>query len=153
MRYIIALCVAAVISTSQITAQPEKARSEHYNLAKNVALSGFDPVSYFDGKPKEGISENRWTYLGITYQFNTRSNLEKFKASPQKYEPAYGGWCAYAMGENGEKVKIDPETYKIIDGRLYLFYNFWGNNTLKDWNKNEKILKEAGDRNWKKIAQ
>ncbi|NOS94183.1 MAG: YHS domain protein, partial [Cyclobacteriaceae bacterium] len=48
-------------------------------------------------------------------------------------------------------VKIDPETFKILDGILYLFYNFWGTNTLKDWNKNEKPLKTKGDQNWKKI--
>jgi hypothetical protein len=57
------------------------------------------------------------------------------------------------MGENGGKVKVDPETYKIIEGKLYLFYNFWNTNTLEDWNKNEKKLKEAGDRNWSKIVQ
>ena len=57
------------------------------------------------------------------------------------------------MGETGEKVKIDPETYKIIEGKLYLFYNFWGNNTLTDWNKNEKPLKIKGDQNWKKFVQ
>jgi hypothetical protein len=46
----------------------------------------------------------------------------------------------YAMGDSGEKVKIDPETFKILDGKLYLFYNFWGNNTLDDWKKNEKKI-------------
>ena len=45
---------------------------------------------------------------------------------------------------------MDPETFKIIEGRLYLFYNFWGNNTLEDWNEDEVKLKESADRNWKK---
>jgi hypothetical protein len=85
--------------------------------------------------------------------FASQQNLAKFKASPEKFEPAYGGWCAYAMGETGEKVKVDPETFKIIDGKLYLFYNFWGNNTLVDWNKNEAPLKMKADQNWKKIVQ
>jgi hypothetical protein len=53
------------------------------------------------------------------------------------------------MGESGEKVKIDPETFKIVDGHLYLFYNFWGNNTLEEWNKNEKSLKAKAEQNWK----
>jgi hypothetical protein len=85
--------------------------------------------------------------------FSSARNYERFKASPEKYEPAYGGWCAYAMGETGEKVKVDPETFKILNGKLYLFYNFWGNNTLKDWNSNEQKLKETGDRNWSKSVQ
>jgi len=114
-------------------------------------LEGYDPVSYFDGKPVEGKSELKTDYKGIVYTFSSAVNLNKFKFSPEKYEPAYGGWCAYAMGESGVKVKIDPETYKIIDGKLYLFYNFWTNNTLKDWNKNEKALKSRGDQNWKQI--
>lgn len=57
-----------------------------------------------------------------------------------------------SLGESGEKVKIDPETYKILDGKLYLFYNFWGNNTLNNWNMKEKNLRNAGNRNWAKIA-
>jgi len=46
---------------------------------------------------------------------------------------------------------VDPETFKIINGKVYLFYNFWGNNTLKDWNEKESQLKLAADRNWKKF--
>jgi hypothetical protein len=57
------------------------------------------------------------------------------------------------MGDTGEKVKVDPETYKIIQGKLYLFYNFWGNNTLDDWNKNEPRLKVGADQNWRKNIQ
>lgn len=66
-------------------------------------------------------------------------------------EPAYGGGRPYAMGDSGEKVKIDPETYKIVGDRLYLFYNFWGNNTLKSWNKDES--KAASDRNWDNLRR
>ncbi len=131
--------------------QSEETRQKNYNIRKDIALEGYDPVSYFDQKPVEGKSNLKFTYKGITYLFANPSNLTKFKAAPDKYEPAYGGWCAYAMGETGEKVKVDPETYKIIDGKLYLFYNFWGNNTLTDWNKNEKPLKSKGDQNWKKF--
>jgi YHS domain-containing protein len=132
--------------------QSDDVRKEHFNIKKSVAIDGYDPVSYFDGKPVEGKDELKTTYKGITYLFSNARNLNKFKASPDRYEPAYGGWCAFAMGESGEKVKIDPETFKILDGKLYLFYNFWGNNTLEDWNKNEKKLKAAGNQNWSKIT-
>jgi len=132
-------------------AQSDDARKKNFNIKKNIAIDGYDPVSYFDGKPAEGESKFTFTHKGITYLFINAANLNKFKAAPEKYEPAYGGWCAYAMGETGEKVKIDPETYKIVDGKLFLFYNFWTNNTLKDWNKNEKTLKVKADLNWKKF--
>ena len=132
--------------------QDENARRKHFNVKNNLALDGFDPLSYFDGKPEKGNPQIKFNYRGVDYRFTSQANLNKFKTDPGKYEPAYGGWCAYAMGDSGEKVKIDPETFKILDGRLYLFYNFWGNNTLTDWKKDERKLKEAGDRNWNNLV-
>jgi YHS domain-containing protein len=140
-----------ILQASVALAQTEEARLKTFNLKKSVALEGYDPVSYFDNHPTEGKENLRYIHRGVTYLFSTTANLARFKASPDKYEPAYGGWCAYAMGETGEKVKVDPETFKIVDGKLYLFYNFWGNNTLEDWNKNEKPLKAKADTNWKKF--
>lgn len=134
-----------------LLAQQPQIRQKEFNVKDNVALQGYDPVSYFSGEPTAGTSSIRFTYKGIIYQFTNTNNLNMFKAAPDKYEPAYGGWCAYAMGESGEKVKVDPETFKIINGKVYLFYNFWGNNTLKDWNEKESQLKLAADRNWKKF--
>lgn len=134
-------------------AQDAEQRGKNFNLEKGVALEGYDPVSYFNNKPEEGSKQFKLTHNGVIYLFVSQANLAKFKTDPAKYEPAYGGWCAYAMGETGEKVEVDPETYKITDGKLYLFYNSWGNNTLKSWNKNEAPLKAKADQNWKKIDQ
>ena len=134
-----------------LQAQDDALRKKHFNTDDALAIEGYDPVSYFLSKPQEGSKKLSYSYRGVTYYFASNDNLQKFKTSPEKYEPAYGGWCAYAMGKTGEKVKVDPETYKIIDGRLYLFYNFWGNNTLDDWNEKETPLKAAGDLNWKKL--
>jgi YHS domain-containing protein len=147
----IKLTLVLVLLVGALFAQTDVIRQKNFNIKKNIAIEGYDPVSYFDTKPTEGKSSIAHAHHGITYYFSTQANLNKFKATPEKYEPAYGGWCAYAMGETGEKVKVDPETFKIIDGKLYLFYNFWANNTLTDWNKNEKALKAKGDLNWKKF--
>jgi len=129
--------------------QTDDLRKKHFNGKQGLAIEGFDPVSYFDGQPVKGSPKTKIQYKGLTYYFASATNLNKFTSSPEKYEPAYGGWCAYAMGETGEKVKIDPETYKILEGKVFLFYNFWGNNTLPEWNKSERKLKEQADRNWK----
>jgi len=150
--YFISLFVMIGLSL-QSYGQNQTIRLQHYNIKKSVGLEGYDPVSYFTGTPLEGNSNKNYTYLGVMYWFANDSNLSKFEADPEKYEPAYGGWCAYAMGETGEKVKVDPETFKIVNGKLYLFYNFWGNNTLTDWNKNEKSLQSKADQNWNKIVQ
>lgn len=140
-----------IFSFHFLQAQTEEVRRENFNVKKNLAIEGYDPVSYFDQGPLEGDSKWAVVHRGITYQFSSAGNRDKFKSNPEKYEPAYGGWCAYAMGESGERVKIDPETYKIVEGRLFLFYNFWGNNTLTRWSKNEHALKTRADKNWKEF--
>jgi YHS domain-containing protein len=123
------------------------------NLTKNgVAISGFDAVSYFSTKPQKGKSTFNVAYNSATYYFCNAENKAKFEANPAKYAPIYGGWCAYAMGETGEKVEVDPMTFKIIDGKVYLFYNAFFNNTLKTWNKNEADLKKKADVNWLKLS-
>lgn len=131
----------------------EKRRSS-FNLENGLAISGYDPVAYFtQSKAIEG--DKRWSVFhnGVTYYFSSEQNKETFKKNPGAYEPQYGGWCAYAMGATGEKVEIDPETFKIINGKLYLFYNKFFNNTLKSWNKDEANLKSKADNNWNRSIQ
>jgi YHS domain-containing protein len=140
------------LSIASALAFGQDSRLKNFNLDDGLALDGYDPVSYFSGKPIEGKKSFSGAYQGVTYYFANAANKSTFFGNPEKYEPAYGGWCAYAMGEKGEKVKIDPETFKIIGGKVYLFYNFWGNNTLEDWNKNEIQLKSAADKQWKKYV-
>ncbi len=123
-------------------------RQKHFLLEKGVAISGYDPVSYFLGSPQKG--KITYTNAGISYKFASTTNLEMFKKNPTKYEPLYGGWCAYAMGAKGEKVEVDPENYKIVNGSLNLFYKNFFSNTLDDWNKNEAKLKKQADTNWLK---
>ena len=125
---------------------------EHLNLKDGLAVSGYDLVSYFEEEePSKGSKNIQVIHDDITYRFKNEANKAKFQESPEQYLPAYGGWCAYAMGVSGDKVKIDPETYKITGGKLYLFYNFWGNNTLKSWNEDESGLKTGADKYWSQI--
>ena len=123
-------------------------RQKHFLVEKGVAISGYDPVSYFTSKPQKG--KVAYIQNGITYKFASTANLEMFKKTPAKYEPAYGGWCAYAMGAKGEKVEVDPENFKIVNGTLNLFYKNFFSNTLDDWNKEEAKLKKQADANWMK---
>jgi YHS domain-containing protein len=134
-------------------AQNVSTRQKHFFVKHNTALQGYDAVSYFSKKPVKGKAELSYAYQGINYLFASANNLETFKKMPSNYEPQYGGWCAYAMGEKGEKVEVNPETFKISDGKLYLFYNQFFNNTLTDWNKEESQLKQKADANWQKIIK
>lgn len=124
-------------------------RVKQFNLEGNLALQGHDPVAYFtQNKALKGSKQNAATVEGVTYHFANATNKELFIKDPKKYEPQYGGWCAYAMGATGEKVEIDPETFKIVNGKLYLFYHTFINNTLPKWNKDEANLKPKADKNW-----
>jgi YHS domain-containing protein len=133
-------------------AQNDSKRIAQYNLENKVAIQGFDPVAYFNqGKAVKGKKEILASYQGVIYKFSSNENKDAFLKNPSKYEPQYGGWCAYAMGSSGGKVEINPGTFKIIDGKLYLFYNEYFNNTLQSWNKDEDNLKSKADTNWKKF--
>ena len=127
-------------------------RTKEFNLEKGLAIQGYDPVAYFlQNKAVKGNQQFTALADGVTYHFSSAANKDVFAKDYKKYEPQYGGWCAYAMGANGEKVEVDPETFKIVDGKLNLFYNAFFNNTLKSWNKDEVNLKKKADNNWKKI--
>ena len=83
-------------------------------------ISGYDAVAFFtDGKPVMGNGWNVSDYKGVMYAFANEINKEKFEASPEKYLPAYGGYCAYGVAV-GKKFVADPNTWKIVDGKLYL---------------------------------
>lgn len=122
-----------------------------YNTKKGFVANGYDVVSYFNGNPVEGNKKFTAKFDGVSYKFSTQGNLNTFKDNPTKYIPQYGGYCAYAIGDTAEKVKINPETYQILDGKLYLFYNAWGTNTLELWKKDVKGLKQKADKNWERI--
>lgn len=129
-------------------------KREHLNLDQGLALGGYDPVAYFvSGRAVEGKKEYSLKVDEVTYRFVSGANRDLFRKEPQKFLPQYGGWCAYAMGATGEKVEVDPETFKIVDNKLYLFYNAYFNNTLKKWNTDESNLRASADLNWKKLIK
>lgn len=124
-------------------------RKKQFNIEDGLAIQGYDPVAYFsEGKAVKGGKEHAVYHQGVTYYFESAANAASFKKEPAKYEPQYGGWCAYAMGAKGEKVPVDPKTFKVLNGKLYLFYNRLFNNTLTSWNKDEPHLQQQADKNW-----
>lgn len=149
---IISIIFLSAFITHSTAQDAASLRRKNFNLEKDIAIQGYDPVAYFkQDKALKGEDQFSTTYQGVIYNFSSADNKETFLENPSFYEPQYGGWCAYAMGKNGEKVEINPETFKIINNRLYLFYNKYFNNTLKGWNKDEPNLKAKADVNWQKI--
>jgi YHS domain-containing protein len=89
----------------------------------DTAVQGYDTVAYFtDGKPVKGDPKFQTEWMGAKWQFANQQHLDLFKAEPTKYAPQYGGYCAYGVSRD-YLVKIDPEAWSIIDGKLYLNYD------------------------------
>tara|TARA_R110002049_G_scaffold70608_7_gene182372 strand:- start:80 stop:526 length:447 start_codon:yes stop_codon:yes gene_type:complete len=136
-----------LIATPSIYAQ-----TIDYNLKKGHIANGYDVVAYFNYEALEGDKKFTSKHDGANYKFSSEKNLNLFTENPEKYVPQYGGYCAYAIAEKADKVSINPKTFKIKDGKLYLFYNAWGTNTLELWQKeNEDVLQKKADENWGKI--
>ncbi|MEO0572059.1 MAG: YHS domain-containing (seleno)protein [Bacteroidota bacterium] len=124
-----------------------------YNTKRGYVANGYDVVSYFQGKATKGDDQFMTIYDGAKFRFVTDQNLKAFEMNPKKYLPQYGGYCAYAIAVTGKKVSINPETFEIRDGKLYLFYNSGKNNTLESWlNESPEQLKLKADKNWEKIV-
>lgn len=144
MKYMLYLFLFGII-----TAQAQT----DYNTKNGFVAEGYDVVSYFNNNPKEGNNSYTINYDGAQFKFESQAHLDTFKANPDKYIPQYGGYCAYAIAEKGEKVSIDPETFEIRDGKLYLFYNSVFVNTLKKWQKKDvKGLIKKADQSWRTIG-
>lgn len=122
---------------------------ENVNLKNGYAAQGYDVVSYFQNKAEKGDKQFTASYEGVNYKFHTAENAETFQQNPKAYIPQYGGFCAYAIATNGKKIGVNPKTYTITQGKLYLFYNSWGVNTLEKWNEEgAEALQKKADSQW-----
>jgi len=114
------------------------------------AIKGYDVVAYFtDGKPVEGSKEFQFEYNGAKWLFASADHLAKFKADPEKYAPQYGGYCAFAVSK-GSTAKIEPDAWKIVDGKLYLNYS---HSIQKKWEKDIAGYIKKADANWPKVIE
>ncbi|RLD21496.1 MAG: YHS domain protein [Bacteroidetes bacterium] len=147
---VILMAVIAISSMSQISAQS-------VNMNKDmVANEGYDVVNYFTtNSAARGSNTYTTTHAGATYYFVRAENRDAFKASPSRYLPQYDGYCTFAVAKMNKKVPVDPETFRIDDGKLYLFYNdFWEGkpfNTIVPWLSNEAEMEKMAEANWKTL--
>jgi len=113
-----------------------------------VGVGGYDLVSYHESKkPLPGNGNFVTVHEGVTYLFSSQDNKKTFDASPAKYLPAYGGWCAYGVSV-GKKFVGDPNVWEVVDGRLYLNLDHSIQNL---WSKDIPKHIATADRQWTKI--
>jgi YHS domain-containing protein len=130
--------------------------ADEVNVSKGATLAGpglaahgYDVVAFFtDGVPVLGSDSFAIAQDGATYRFASQAHLDAFKADPKKYEPAFGGFCAYGVAL-GKKFDGDPRFWKIVDGKLYLNLN---GDIQTEWSKDVAGNLAKANTNWGRIG-
>ena len=118
--------------------------------AKGVGIKGYDPVAYFtDHVAIKGDPSQSSTTDGVVYFFSSAEHKSAFDANPSKYEPRFGGFCAYGVSK-GSLVEIDPNAFQIVDGQLLLQYS---KGVMAKFNKDQAALLQKADSNWQVLLE
>jgi len=120
----LALCTLVFGHAAQAAEPPiNKLRNSFLGGRTDTAINGYDTVAYFTvGKPVQGQDRYAVEWMGAKWKFASQANLDLFKANPDRYAPQYGGYCAYGVAQ-GHLVKVDPDQFSILDGKLYLNFD------------------------------
>ncbi len=109
------------------------------------AIRGYDPVAYFtQGRPVQGSKDFTHRWKGAEWRFASAENRARFAAAPEKYAPQYGGYCAFGVA-GGYAVKIEPDAWSVVDGKLYLNYD---RGVQASWKKDVPGYIRKADANW-----
>ena len=118
-----------------------------------VAVGGYDLISY---RQPDGPVAGRETYSaqheGATYFFANRSNLDQFLENPQRFLPAYLGFCAITLAL-GRVTCPEYTNFKIEDDQLLLFEvtGFTNGRTL--WNSDPATFRRQADGNFDRLLE
>ena len=144
------LALTATVGSWLLYARSAEAGPVYSGRDDGVAIKGADAVAYFtQGEAVIGVPGHSSRWNGVEWHFSSAEHKALFDAEPERYAPRYGGFCAYAAA-NGQKAKIEPEAWSIVDGRLYLNYDL---NIRSRWDAQQSDYIAAADREWPKIAE
>lgn len=116
--------------------------------AENIAIKGYDTVAYFADKGAvKGDPKFEFLWNGAKWLFSNKENMEKFQKNPEVYAPQFGGYCSYSISQ-GKIVDSEPEVWKVVDDKLYLFNN---QQAEEKWETEQKKLIEDGKQNWERF--
>ena len=133
-RNIKLITLLLLITGLSVNAQVKKYST--YNDA--VSFDGNDLTEYHNNKVVKGKKEHSLVYDGLTLYFASADNRNKFQGSPDKFLPAYNGWCATAVA-NGSLYKPNYNQFKIQDNKLLFFEVRAFFNGKTAWEKNPEI--------------
>ncbi len=151
MRHLGKLVAVLALVLAQFTLTPAWAdKAPVYQSNSGTAIDGTDPISYFtEGRPVAGDAGITHDWNGATWRFTSTENRDRFAASPEKYAPQYGGYCAWAVSQ-GYTASTDPDAWSIVDGKLYLNYS---KSVQKNWEKDVPGHITSADKNWPKVLK
>jgi len=113
------------------------------------AVGGYDLVSYHqDSGPVRGSGYHAHQHDGVTYLFANAANKKAFGKSPEKYLPAFNGYCAFGVSV-GKKFNSDPTVYRLVEDKLYLNLD---RGIQKKWQADVSGNIKKANKNWAKIA-
>ena len=113
--------------------------------ADGLAIEGHDPVAYFtQNAAVMGSAKISVMHEGAKYYFSSAENLKMFQSSPEKYLPAYGGFCAFAVSR-GATSSVEPDKFTVVKGKLYLNYS---GNVQTIWREDVSGNITKADKNW-----
>ncbi len=129
------------------------AQAKYPSIQEEFAFDGNDLVSYFEtnAAPVKGDEQYAYQYEDLKLKFSTQENLNKFRSNPEKYIPAYNGWCAIAL-THGNWIRPDFNQYKIQDGKLLFFEVRAFFNGKTAWEKDPEINKVVADKKWEELT-
>ena len=154
MRNITFLSSVAFILLSLISLAAFAQEPVSKSYFTDVAIDGQDTVAYHQQKNDqhevtEGLSEYTVEWKGAKWRFANEQDSQAFAANPEKYAPAYNGFCANALSVGNGLKKTDGTHWQIFDDQLYLFYAKKGR---KRWLKGDyKQYKAGADKAWQDI--
>lgn len=147
MIKVLILLITGLFTTGSALADEDPV---YTGLLSNTGAGGYDTVSYFKtGEPVKGSTKFTTEYMGATWRFSTAENLALFEENPERFAPAYGGYCAWAVSQ-GYLAKGDPQHWAIRDGRLFLNYD---ESVQQRWLKDTEAFIRQADRNWPQVLE
>ena len=151
MRNLLCVIILTIV-TSPAFSQEGNSENLYACSANEIAFDGNDLVSYQEGRVLKGKADHAYEYQGLKLRFASWANLDKFIENPEKYLPAYGGWCAIAVA-NGTLTKPDFSHFQIQDGKLYFFEVRAFFNGQTAWNRDPDINKIVADKKYTELTQ
>jgi YHS domain-containing protein len=142
------IALTAILALAMISAASAKSL---LNVDRSgVGIKGYDPVAYFtQDKAVRGDAQFQSKADGVIYYFASAEHKAAFDTNPAKYEPQFGGFCAWAVSR-GYTAPVDPNAFQIVNGRLLLQYSL---KVRKDFSADTEGNLKKADANWPSIIE